>query len=43
MTHVPQRLEHPYVGLIFLVPGHKNITPGCASAEIVRDPDAANG
>ncbi len=41
-------LEHPYVGLIFLVPGHKNTLRLRGQAEIVRDLDvrerlAANG
>ena len=41
-------LEHPYVGLIFLVPGHKNTLRVRGQAEIVRDLDvrerlSANG
>lgn len=41
-------LEHPYVGVIFLVPGHKNTLRVRGQAEIVRDLDvrerlAANG
>jgi PPOX class probable FMN-dependent enzyme len=30
-------LEHPYVGLIFLIPGHKNTLRVRGQAEIVRD------
>jgi uncharacterized protein len=41
-------LEHPYVGLIFLIPGHKNTLRVRGQAEIVRDLDvrerlSANG
>jgi PPOX class probable FMN-dependent enzyme len=32
-------LEHPYVGLIFLIPGHKNTLRVRGQAEIVRDLD----